>query len=244
MRALVVDDEPLARSRLTRMLEAIDVRVVGEAADGDEALAQLRQLTVDVLFLDIRMPGLDGLTLASTAPDLPPVVFTTAYDEYAVEAFDAAAVDYLLKPIQRVRLERAVARVRSRSSRDDDIAATLRKVLQADRDAETWRISAQEGGSIQLFDAREITRFHASAKYTAFQHGGREYLMEESLSDLEQRLAPHGFFRAHRGELVALCHVRTLKSDDGGTTLVMSDGQTARVSRRIVSELKRALAIR
>ncbi len=245
MRALVVDDEPLARSRLVRMLEAIDgVSVIAEAADGEEARDILRRETLDVLFLDIRMPGLDGLTLASSVPDLPPVIFTTAYDEYAVEAFDANAIHYLLKPIQRARLARAVARVRTQGGRDDDMAETLRRVLNADREIATCRITAQEGGSIHLFDAREITRFHASAKYTAFETEGREYLVEESLSDLEIRLRNHGFFRVHRSELVALAQIRTIASDDSGTKLVLSDGQVARVSRRLIAELKRALAIR
>ena len=245
MRVLIVDDEPLARSRLLRMLEAIDdVQVIGEAADGEEALTKIRRDSPDAVFLDIRMPGLDGLTLATTVDDLPPIIFTTAYDEYAVEAFDAAAVDYLLKPIARARLERAVERVRARDSKtNDDMVSTLRKVLREDASKDR-RVCAHEGGSIHLFDAREITRFHASAKYTAFVHDGREFLVEESLNDLEKRLSAHGFFRAHRAELIALEHVRTIKHDDAGTTLLLSDGQIAKVSRRIVAELKRALAVR
>lgn len=243
MRALIVDDEPLARSRLARMLGAIDgVEVVGEARDGEEALVRLKEVDADVVFLDIRMPGIDGLTLATSA-DLPAVIFTTAYDEYAVEAFDAAAIDYLLKPIQQKRLERAVDRVRQRGRGEGSVVESLRRVLHADRDVGVRRICAQEGGAIHLFDAKEICRFHASAKYTVFVHQDREYLVEESLNELERRLEPHGFFRTHRSELVALAQVRTLHCDDGGTSVVLSDGQTAKVSRRIVAELKRALAI-
>ncbi len=323
LRALIVDDEPLARSRLARLLEALDgVRVVGEAADGDEALVRIREDQPDLVFLDIRMPGIDGIAVAratqeptsiststarpgrapeartltarstrgegpraSDTPDLgiprPAIVFTTAYDEHAIEAFDVAAVDYLLKPIQRAKLERALERVRARvepaqpreptsahlaqrardraeegereRARDHDqpgahpnasipnVADVVQEVLRAS--ARSARVTATEGGSIHLFDAREITRFHASAKYTVFWHQDREYLVEESLSELERRLTPFGFFRAHRGELVSLRHVRTLRQQPEGHTIVLTDGQQARVSRRLITDLKKALSL-
>jgi DNA-binding LytR/AlgR family response regulator len=252
VRALIVDDEPLARSRLGRMLEAIDgVVVVAEAGDGHEALERIASDQPDVVFLDIRMPGLDGLSVASSSDSLPPIVFTTAYDEHAVDAFDAAAVDYLLKPIQRARLHRAVERVRQHlraaaPATGAVVADVLRRVLDEgdQRGVGTCRVQAVDGQDVHLFDARELTRFFASDKYVVFRHAEREHLVEESLSELQTRLGPHGFFRTHRSELVNLRAVKTLTHDDHGTTVVLNDGQRARVSRRLVAELKRALGLR
>ncbi len=248
MRALIVDDEPLARSRLARMLGVFeDVRVVGEASDGEEALVRIAEDQPDVVFLAIRMPDVDGLTVAMSSPQVPAIVFTTAYEEHALQAFDAAAVDYLLKPIKPARLEQALSRARKLlgSGGQQDLASLMKRLLvEQRRSDEGYRICAHEGGALHLFDAREITRFYASAKYTVFCHEQREHLVEESLSELARRLAPYRFFRVHRSELVNLESVRTIRSDDAGTTLVLSDGQTARVSRRLVSDLKRALAVR
>jgi len=245
VRVLVVDDETLARNRLTRMLGRIEgVEVAGEAADGVEALRKIKELCPDVVFLDIRMPGLDGLTLASTVPDLPPIVFTTAYDEYAVRAFDASAADYLMKPIEADRLEQAVERVRSRSGGAG--SARLRTLLDelARRDGpDLVRITARSRDAIRVFDPAAITRFRSEDKVTVFRHGGEEFLLDESLQSLEERLARFGFFRAHRGELVNLHHVLAVRTEDDATRVELADGQTAAVSRRSVAELKRRLGM-
>jgi DNA-binding LytR/AlgR family response regulator len=230
MRALVVDDEPLARERLIRMLAAIEgVEIAGEASDGAEALERIQELDPDVVFLDVKMGGIDGLTLATETPNLPPIVFTTAHDEYAVGAFEANAVDYLLKPIRMERLVGAIERVRARRPRID------RPRMAG------WRLTVAENGVIKMFDARAVTRVWADGKYSIFRCEGREHLLDESLSSLEKRLAPYDFLRVHRSELVNLNCVKVLR--DGGTMLELSDGQTARVSRRFRSELEKALGI-
>lgn len=247
MRVLVVDDEPLARRRLVRMLEKIDgIEVAGEAEDGEDALARIGTLDPDLVLLDIRMPGLDGLTLARETPNLPPIIFTTAYDQYAVDAFEASAVDYLLKPVKQERLERALAKVQAKPRRapsgdDGAIARVLERLLEGRERTSAPRITAQHGDALHVFDAREIARFYAQDKYTAFQVGGREYLLEESLSSLEKRLEPFEFIRVHRGELIALDQVRSFRAEDAGGLLELKDGQTARVSRRFVASLKKAL---
>jgi len=241
MRALVVDDEPLARARLVRLLQAAGgVEIVGEAGDGEEALDKIRGLSPDVVFLDIRMPGLDGLAVASADEPLPAIVFTTAYQDHAVEAFELDAVDYLLKPVQRERLAQSLERVRGRAGQP--MEHVLRSAVE--RGLRPCRICVQEGGALHLFDARSITRFYAADKYTAFLFEGREHLTEESLSSLEGKLARHAFFRAHRSELVNLDQVRTVTTDDEGGAVVLSDGQRARVSRRLVATLKRVLLAR
>jgi len=230
MRALIAGDEPLARERLIRMLASIEgVEIAGEASDGVQALEQIQELDPDVVFLDVRMGGIDGLTLATEVPNLPPIIFTTAHDEYAVGAFEAGAVDYLLKPIRMDRLVNAIERVRARKPK-----------LERPRTA-GWRLTVTENGVIHMFDARNITRVWADGKYSIFSAEGREHLLDESLSSLEKRLQPFDFLRVHRSELVNLNCVKALR--DNGTVLELSDGQTARVSRRFKSELEKALGI-
>ena len=230
MKAFVVDDEAPARRRLTRMLEAIDgVTVIAQLEDGEALLRALEARSPDVIFLDVRMPGVDGMTLAQRHGDLPPIVFVTAYDEYAVRAFELEAVDYLQKPVRPERLANAVARVRSRlAPRTSD---TIPRVISATR------------GVFCVFDARTITRFWACDKYTNFRADDAEHLTEESLNALEERLGAHGFVRVHRAELVKLDAIRSLRIIDGGHEIALADGQVVRVSRRALPAIKAALGL-
>jgi len=244
MRAVVADDEELARRRLVRLIQSLgSIEVVGEATDGNDALAQVRSLQPDVLFLDVRMPELDGIELATRNVMLPSIVFTTAYDEFAVHAFEVEAVDYLLKPITAERLSVAVQRVRqSRLSTSVCIASAMRAAVDAPA-ASLPRVTAKSRGAIHLFDARQVTRFYALDKYTAFQVAGREHLTQESLGSLEERLQGYGFLRIHRAELVNLALVRVLHDTECGYELELSDGQRSRVSRRLSATLKEVLGI-
>ena len=244
MRALVVDDERVARNRLKRMLGRLDgVEVVGEAADGAEALERIAELEPDVAFLDIRMPGMDGIELARRLPAATRVVFTTAYDDYAVQAFETSAIDYLLKPIEAERLEAAVRKVEQRVGRP---AATgeLQRLLEkiAGRD-DPPRITARRGDTIRVFDPRTISRFHAEDRYTVFRHDGRDFLLDESITSLEERLADLGFLRTHRSELVRLDAIRALGREDDASYVELADGQRAAVSRRHLRVLKQRLGI-
>lgn len=242
MRILVVDDEPVARRRLIDILGTIDdVEVAGEAANTVETLARISELHPDVLLLDIHMPGEDGMSFALRQPDLPPIIFTTANDDQALAAFEASAVDYLVKPVRRRRLVDALSKVRRRTD-NDDVAATLERLLSRTRQAPSARISARQGDTTYVFDAREIPRFYASDKYTCFHHEGREYLLEVSLSSLDERLREHGFLRVHRSELVSLAHVRAIRGEEsGGGVVELSSGEQSRVSRRALPGLRRAI---
>lgn len=234
MRVLVVDDEPPARSHLIRMLSGLPgVEVVGDAEDGVAALAAIARTRPELLLLDIHMPGLDGLALAARYAELPPVVFVTAYDEHAIRAFELGAIDYLMKPVRLARLAQAIARAGARGSARAGFAA-LGAAAGAD---ETWRVVVSDRGTIRLFDARQVTRFRAVDKYTAFVVDGEEHLTEEPLAALEERLAPHGFVRVHRGELVALRAIAAF----GDQLVRLCDGQVARVSRRSSAMLKKRL---
>lgn len=242
LRILIVDDEAPARRRLARMLAKIpDVEVVGEARDGDEALDKIQSLAPDLVLLDIQMPGLDGLGVARSGRALPPIVFTTAHAEHAVLAFELAAIDYLLKPIEEARLGRAIDRVRARPTAlsSSALASLLQQALG--RAAPAPRIAARSKTAVRLFDPREVTRFYAADKYSMVRLAGEELVLDDSLSALEAKLAPFDFVRVHRGELVNLAHVRAVHSDGGETWLELSDGQRADVSRRLAPEIRARL---
>jgi len=253
VRALVVDDEGPARRRLARMLEAIaGVRVAAELEDAAALEDALLRHSADVIFLDIRMPGVDGMSFAQAHPGLPPIVFVTAHDRYAVSAFGVEAVDYLLKPVRPERLAAAVDRVRRlqarpRSSGDAAPAPTQPAAPSPPPHASVTsappRVVSGTRQLLELFDAREITRFWASDKYTLFRAGGEEHLTEEPLTALEERLERFGFLRVHRAELVRTDAVRALRLVDGHYELSLSDGQHARVSRRALPAIKVALGL-
>jgi DNA-binding LytR/AlgR family response regulator len=241
MRVLVVDDEAPARRRLVRQLaEVPGVELAGEAEDAETTLRAIEAHAPDVVLLDIRLPGVDGLTLAQRHADLPPIIFVTAYDEFAVQAFEVNAVDYLLKPVRQERLAAALerARGRARASREQ-----VSRALQTVAPVDPTRVVTVSRGEVRFFDARTITRFWSSEKYTMFRAEGEEHLTEEPLGLLEERLGASGFVRVHRAELVHVPSVRALRQEDGASEVVLADGQVARVSRRSVAAIRAALGL-
>jgi len=243
VKALVVDDEAPARRRLARMLEALtEVRVVAQLEDTGGVQEALASHAPDVLFLDVRMPGMDGMSLAQSQRGLPPIVFVTAHAEYAARAFGVDAVDYLLKPVRPERLVSAVERVAKRiaSLMPREVAEPVVARVAAPGPP---RIVVNTRNMIQLFDARQITRFWSSDKYTVFRAAGEEHLTEEPLALLADRLLAFGFLRVHRAELVRSDAVSALRIVDGHHELCLSDGQYARVSRRSLPAIKVALGL-
>jgi two-component system LytT family response regulator len=240
---LVVDDEAPARRRLSRMLaELDDVEVVAQLEDAEGLLRALKASTADVVFLDVEMPGISGIALAAHA-QLPLVVFVTAHERYAVDAFEVEAVDYLLKPVRPERLKAAVDRVRARQLSGPLSAPNPPLNVAQGGEPSPARVTSHARGLVRLFDAREIARFWSADKYTLFVADGAEQMTAESLSALELRLAAHGFVRVHRGELVRADAVRALRSEAGQHELILADGQIAKVSRRALSALRAALGL-
>jgi two-component system LytT family response regulator len=240
---LVVDDEAPARRRLSRMLAELgDVEVVAQLEDAEGLLRALKGTAADVVFLDVEMPGISGVALAAHA-QLPWVVFVTAHERYAVDAFEVEAVDYLLKPVRPERLRAAVDRVRTRQLSGPPSAPS--PVLNPAEGAAAGpaRVTSHARGLVRLFDVREIVRFWSADKYTLFVADGAEQMTEESLSALELRLHAHGFLRVHRGELVRADSVRALRSEAGQYELILADGQIAKVSRRALSAVRAALGL-
>ncbi len=237
MKVLIVDDEPIARRRLERMLSGMpELVVVGTAGDGIEARGEVERLEPDVVLLDIDMPECDGLTLAATTP-LPAVIFVTAHREHALEAFELDAVDYLLKPVTRTRLVQALEKARGRSA--EPVAEVVREVLVDQR--RPPRLSARSGDTLHVFDARDVQRLQARDKVTLFWVEGTEYVLDESLTELERRLDAWDFVRVHRAELVNLGAVVSVHLGSGESSLTLRDGSQVPVSRRALAGLKKRL---
>ncbi len=237
MRILIVDDEPLARERLRSLIAEIGQdEVIGEAGDGVGAIDAVQRLNPDMVLLDIRMPGMDGLEVARHLRLLarpPAVVFATAFGDHALEAFEANAIDYLLKPIRAERLAAALERARS-------LTALRREVLPP-TDART-HLSAVVKGRLQLVPVAEIRYLHADQKYVEAVWPQGRVLIEDSLKSLELEF-PRRFVRVHRNALVAIEYVEALERlDDGEVVLVLRGiGERVAVSRRMVSEVRQRL---
>ncbi len=242
LRALIVDDEELALDRLRRLLaELPEVEIVGEARDGQAALEAVAALRPEVVFLDVEMPGADGLEVVrSMAAPRPKVVFCTGYDRYAVEAFELAAADYLLKPVTRPRLAQAVERLRARSAAAWD--APVERVAQA-RPWAAGRLLARIGARYRVVPQAEVEHFAADTGTTVAHTADGQYDLDPSLDALELRLEPGRFFRISRAALVRLDAVAEVLARPGGHGEVrLRSGARLPVSRRRLTALLTALA--
>jgi two-component system LytT family response regulator len=246
LRALIVDDEALARRRIRRLLAAdAHVAVVGECADGASALEAIAALRPDLVFLDVQMPELDGFEVLQRigGPDLPAIVFVTAFDRYALRAFDVHAIDYLLKPFTRERFRTALARVRERLGRQagQPGLAALAAELRA-RPRPLARVAVRVKDRIVLIEASAIDWIDAADNYVRLHAGAAEYLLRETLSGLETQLDPDRFVRIHRSTIVQLDRVRELyPATHGDYDVVLRDGTRLTLSRTWRERLERAL---
>jgi two-component system response regulator AlgR len=242
LKVLIVDDEPPARARLRSLLaEIADVEVVGEAVSGREALVHTHELAPDVVLLDVRMPGMDGLEAArhlNVLEEPPAVIFTTAYDQYAMEAFDAHAVGYLLKPVRKEQLAASLARA-GRLTR-----AQLQKLAAAGAEGRRTHIAARHREGLKLIPIDEVLYFLADQKYTTVRHAHGEELIEDSLRLLESEFA-QAFVRIHRNALVGVKHLERIERNADGQYFVRLRGCDVplAVSRRMAGELKERFRI-
>jgi two-component system, LytTR family, response regulator len=255
MRAFVVDDEPLAVRRLCRMLkETSRVEIAGSSTDPVDALAALEESPVDVLFLDIQMPAMSGFEMLGKMHWQPMVVFTTAFDQYALQAFEVNSVDYLLKPIEERHLIRAldkIERLRSSATPPPDWNAVLAQLAGALRHPGSGlqaeypeRIASRLGDRTHILELSKVTHFFAHDKLTYASLEGKTYVIDHTVSELEQKLDPRHFVRIHRATLLNLAWVRELDAWFGGRVLVrLKDPKSTelQVARERVQELKRRL---
>lgn len=243
IRALLVDDEDLARVAMRRALEPErDIEIVGEAANGVEAIEMIAELRPDLVLLDIEMPGFDGFEVVQQLSDPPVIVFVTAYDEYAVRAFEANAIDYLLKPVQPERLARALARVRQRIPSAEHGGKV--KEIARERSGPVRRIAARRGKRIVIVPLREVIRLEIEDKLVFAITANDRLLVEKTISELEAVLEPSGFLRISRGELVNLEMVKELVPWFSGTWRVkLANGEERDVSRERARQLKEAMGV-
>ena len=250
LRAFLIDDEPLALNRLARLLAATGrVEIVGRATDPAQGLAAVAASAVDVLFLDIHMPGLSGFQIVERVPPGPDVVFVTAHDEHAVRAFEVNAIDYLLKPVERARLDKALDRVATRRSGSaaDDVRATLGRLAEHLRATSFLEhFAARTRDRVQLIPAAEVTHVLAKDRATYAVTASAQHMLDQTLAELERRLDPARFLRIHRAILVNLAWVGELRADpDGHLAVRLKDAARTElpVSRDRVRAMKERLGL-
>jgi two-component system LytT family response regulator len=238
IRALIVDDEPLARRALIRLLRPHkDIEVIGECGDGESAVLASHTQHPDLLFLDIRMPEQDGFEVVAGLPSArtPAIVFVTAYDQHALQAFEVHAVDYLLKPFSADRLSKALDRVRERINRTVDPNTFQLLLAELRRSAEPSflsRIPVTQNGRIRLLPVTEIERIEALGNYARLHTRKGAYEIRETLQSLEQKLDPEKFVRIHRSTIINIDLVQEVQPwFRGGHLVIMKDGSELRLSR-------------
>ncbi|MBZ5679664.1 MAG: LytTR family DNA-binding domain-containing protein [Acidobacteriia bacterium] len=236
IRTVIVDDEPLARSNLAVLLRHDpDIEIVRECGSGAEALAEIRSAKPDLVFLDVQMPECDGFdVLELLGPDLPPaVVFVTAYDQYALRAFETGALDYLLKPFDNARFDLALDRAKQRITRSRELPRKLE------------RLAIKGTGQVSFVKVSEIDWIEAADYYACLHVGPKSHLLRRSMSELEQELDPDVFCRIHRSSIVNLDRVRGLKlSEDGEYEVLLDNGARLRLSRRYRKQLQSRMGVR
>ena len=267
LRVLVVDDEPLARQRIVDMLGAHGdgLEVIGEIDNGNDAVAAIRESRPDLVFLDVQMPGKTGLEVVRAVgiDDMPLTIFVTAYDRHALEAFEVAAVDYLVKPFDDERFEQALQRARRliELQEVDRLRARLLTILQTgegeramDREDATAmptargryleRIPVEMRGKVRVVPVQEIDFILADGPYAELYSGDRKYVIRESMQNLEDKLDPDMFIRTHRSVIVRVDLIETLHKGAGGDYEVqLKSGRRLRVSRSRIDALERKLGL-
>ncbi|HEX3911911.1 MAG TPA: LytTR family DNA-binding domain-containing protein [Steroidobacteraceae bacterium] len=242
IRALIVDDEPLARSNLKVLLRLdADIESIGECGCGAEAVAQIRALRPDLVFLDVQMPecgGFDVLKILKAEGALPVIVLVTAYDEYALRAFDAGALDYLLKPFDDARFALAMQRAKASIAAQSAQSAQSARMAQAAQPP-ALSLAVRSAGQVNYVRIQDLDWVEAADYYVCLHAGAKAHLLRQSMAELEQSLDPRLFCRIHRSTIVNLRRVRALKvSVAGEYEVLLEGGQKLRVSRRFRKELQ------
>ncbi len=242
MKALLIDDERLARNELRRLLAAhAGIEIVGEAVDADDAAAQVAKLRPDLLFLDVQMPGADGFSLLEQLePPLPLVIFTTAYDEFAVKAFEFNALDYLLKPVDPNRLVAALEKIRPRESAApfDPAAVATHRLTPDDK------VFVREGDRCWFVPVKNIRLLESEGNYTRLHFDDQKPQLFRSLSAMEERLEAKHFFRANRKQVINLAWVEGIEPwFSGGLLVKLKGGLQVELSRRQAQEFRDRMSL-
>ncbi|MFT6055213.1 MAG: two-component system LytT family response regulator [Roseivirga sp.] len=239
MKALIIDDERLARKELTNLLQEYpEIEIVGEAVNAEDALEKIEALKPDLLFLDIQMPGKTGFELLQSLDNVPEVIFTTAYDEYALKAFDYNALDYLLKPIEPDRLKEAITKLLKRPQSEDDLIVNEKKLGPNDR------VFVKDGDKCWFVKLENIRLFESDGNYIKIYFDNFKPMIHKSLNALDERLDDRSFFRASRKHIINLTWVESIESwFNGGLMVVLRGGDKVEVSRRQAARFKEMMSL-
>ncbi|MEJ5261272.1 MAG: response regulator [Ignavibacterium sp.] len=240
MKALIIDDERLARTELRRLLEPYkEIVIVGEAVNADEAIEKITQLSPELIFLDIQMPGKSGFDMLEELDKVPKVIFTTAYDEYALKAFEYNALDYLLKPIEPKRLEEAIRKIVEVGKKDVQIKSALPDVLSAED-----QVFVKDGDKCWFVKLERIRLFESEGNYVRLYFEDNKPLILRTLNYLDERLDPRSFFRANRKHIINLKWIESIEPWlNGGLLVKLKGGQKVEVSRRQAVKFKEMLSL-
>jgi two-component system, LytTR family, response regulator len=242
MTTIIVDDEPLARQLIKEYLHDFpQVKIIGECRNGRQAIKAINEHKPDLIFLDIRMPGIDGFEVLESLNYVPHVIFSTAYDDHACKAFEMNAVDYLLKPYDRKRFSRALQKVMIRTAESDIEIERVVRVLQQSRDPEDFpnRIFVRLGRKITSIQVNDIVSIESNGDYSKLHTSSGIHLCNLSLKSLEERMDPSRFLRVHRSHIIASNSIESLVSDgEGGFIATLRDKSKVKVSRTYAGKIR------
>lgn len=240
MRALIIDDERLARKELTNLLQEYpEVEIVGEAVNAEDAEEKIQSLQPDLLFLDIQMPGKTGFELLESLDSVPDVVFTTAYDEYALKAFDFNALDYLLKPIEPDRLKETITKLINRPKKEEEQVEEIGQKLGPQD-----RVFVKDGDKCWFVKLENIRLFESDGNYIKIYFDNFKPMIHKSLNALDEKLDDRSFFRASRKHIINLTWVESIESwFNGGLMVVLRGGEKVEVSRRQAARFKEMMSL-
>ena len=240
MKALIIDDERLARKELMNLLQEYqEIEIVGEAVNAEDAEKKIKSLNPNLLFLDIQMPGKTGFELLENLDTVPEVVFTTAYDEYALKAFDFNALDYLLKPIEPDRLNETVTKILNRSSKEETIAEVPNQEL-----GPSDRVFVKDGDKCWFVKLENIRLFESDGNYIKIYFDHFKPMIHKSLNALDEKLDDRSFFRASRKHIINLTWIESIESwFNGGLMVILRGGEKVEVSRRQAARFKEMMSL-
>ena len=244
MKALVIDDERLARKELISLLEAHpEIEIIGECNNADNAVKKIEVLKPDLIFLDIQMPGKDGFALLEEISFVPNVIFTTAYDEYALKAFEVNAFDYLLKPIEQGRLADCIEKLKSLRKEEEIVEESI-KQGKIDQLGEGDQVFVKDGEKCWFIKLKDVSVFESEGNYVRVYFDKNKPLILKSLNSLEQRLESKVFFRANRKFIINLNWVNSIENwFNGGLRVSLKDGKQIEISRRQAAKLKDIMSL-
>ncbi|MFK7921221.1 MAG: LytR/AlgR family response regulator transcription factor [Bacteroidia bacterium] len=243
-KVIIVDDEAPARALVRQYLgEYPDLVIVGECNNGVDALRLIKEFRPDLVFMDVQMPGMTGFEVLERLDEVPLIIFSTAYDQYALEAFEINAVDYLLKPYTRERFAKAIRRIELQAAPLMDQLQRLAESLKPESQEEDYsgKLFVQSGNKLLALEAMDIVWLEAEKDYTWLITAEKRHLSSYGLGALEQKLNPRQFVRVHRSSIIHLKHVQEIEKYPSGYDIRMSNGDTVRVSRSYIDEIRKRL---